>query len=232
MEVFLPIIIDAFIVLCAVFMVWMGVKRGFIRTAIYAVGYLASLIISSVVGKWLGTQIAQWLRNPLVDYTTKKIGTQTGSLSESIQAIYDQVPVFLQNFMNQFGTPEEVAEKISLSTQSVAQNSAEQITDHVILPLVTSLIGVILFFVLFFICSFLVRKIAYATGAINYIPIVGGLNRFAGGLIGIVEAVVFVFLLVLIISFILSCVSNGAEIAEKTVLFQWINGWMPFFRIS
>ena len=228
----LPIIIDAVIVLSAALMVWLGYRRGFIRTAIYAVGYLASAVIASVVGKWLGELITGWCRTPLVEYTAGKIGTETGSLTESVEAMYSRAPVLLQNWMNHFGSAEELAEKISSSAESAAQNAAGGITDYVLLPIVSGIAGIVLFFVLFFVCCFLVRKIAYISGVVDYGPIVSGLNHMAGGLIGIVQAAVVGFLLVLVVSLVLLCVPNGTEIAEKTYIFGWLNGWMPFFRLS
>ncbi len=127
--------------------------------------------------------------------------------------------------MARFGTQEELAAQISSSAQEAAQSAAEGIAEYVIMPLVASAAGVILFLVLFFICLFLVRWVAGLCGILDHIPVVGGLNHLAGGLVGILQVV-------LLISIVLSCVAGGVKIVERTYVFQWLNGLMPFFRFG
>lgn len=232
MEQILPLLIDAALVIVVLLMIWLGYHRGFVRTAVYVVGYLAAVIVASLLGSWLGDQIAMWCRGPLVSYTSEQIGAESGSLAASVQALYDSAPGFLQGWMNQFGTSEQLAERIAESTSSVAQSAADGIADTVLLPLVSAAAGAVLFFVIFLILCFLVRRLAAVSGILDHVPVLGGLNHLAGGLIGIVQAAIVAFLLVLVLSAVLACVQGGAELAAETVIFRWCNSWMPFFRFS
>lgn len=232
MEQFWPIILDAAIVLIAIFFIWLGYRRGFVRTAVYVVGYVVSAAAASWVSQWLGNKIAQWCRAPIVSYTTQQIAGSNDSLTASVEQMYENAPLFLQSWMARFGTQEELAAQISSSAQEAAQSAAEGIAEYVIMPLVASAAGVILFLVLFFICLFLVRWVAGLCGILDYIPVVGGLNHLAGGLVGILQALLAVFFFVLLISIVLSCVAGGVKIVERTYVFQWLNGLMPFFRFG
>jgi uncharacterized membrane protein required for colicin V production len=223
------ILLDVALIALIVIPIGMGIHNGFVKTVVRFAGFFISLLVAFIGSRFLASLLSGMLRNTMIDYTTQKIGESVGGdLTAAIVQFQESVPSLLQNWISWMGTPEQIAQKISSTTEQTAVNAATGITDAVILPLVTTLFQIILFLILLTLCGFLVKYIARAMGIVNRIPVIGTLNGIAGGIFGLLEGILIVFIILSIGGFILSLIPTGQEILHQTVLFEFLSGLNPF----
>lgn len=69
------------------------------------------------------------------------------------------------------------------------------LVETVLQPLALSLLEMLAFLLLFLLISFLFRLLIHASRIFNQLPLVGGVNRFFGGLCGLAEGLVFLYVI-------------------------------------
>jgi len=95
------------------------------------------------------------------------------------------VIVPLLNLEEEFSSPEVIEEIFAFLDVEMTVDWLAHIT-----------VGVVGFLVLFILLQFVFRRIASTLKVFNRVPLLGGLNSLAGGGLGLLKGVIFVFLLV------------------------------------
>lgn len=180
------------ILLVAVFAI-LGFKKGIAKTAVSIVG----TIIASVLSMFLSTPIAEAIyQGGFKTALTEKIENAMKLFMQSgqgslVESIMKTMPKFVNNSLKSYG----------ISTQqlnSAAGKGAAQV-EQLIRPIIISFISVIVSIVLFVLLMVIIKLISkFIVNAIDDSAL-GGVNRFLGAVVGIIEG----FVIVLVVAFII-----------------------------
>lgn len=106
-------------------------------------------------------------------------------------------------------------------------NPGQSVLDNIVKPIVVIPMRTIIFLILFILISVLLSFIIKSTSLINKIPIIGTLNELLGGVMGLVQGVVIVFVVVIILNSIITLTENSLiflneATIDKSFAFSWI----------
>lgn len=232
------IILDLIIVAIVLLFVFISAKRGFARTVVEFVGYILAVYLAFTVGGIISTAVYDGVIEPaIVSSTTEKIVDTAGeSVDSTVNDVWDSLPDLVTKGAESFGITSDYLKNTlnenSVNTENatvIAENAVSAIAEPVIVPLLKSIIGIILFAVLIFV----VRILAKAINKVFKLPLIGGLNKFLGGVVGGLKGIVISFIFVIIIGLIMSFTENGfliftEENIEQTYLFKILMNFSPF----
>ncbi len=178
---FLPIVFDAIMILIFVSCVIDGRRKGFVKMIITVI----ALVVSFVVAKKFSEPVAVWLNDNFVHSVLVSAisGVIEKNLSAGTQGIIDALPQMLTDNLSQLGFSIESAIS-GLGSQENVSQVAENIADAAQGTLVLPLLNIVSFIALFAVGKFVS---GFAVGAVNTVfklPIIKGINKHAGGLLG------------------------------------------------
>lgn len=217
----LDLIIVAIILLFTIVMA----NKGFVKTVISFLGFIAALLI------------AFFLCGPVADFAYDK------AVGPAIQkTVYNAVDDEFKNGNNieksiqESSIPQIVKDKLANVDFDSYGNKSEEIADavceKVVKPLSVGLIKVIAFILLFVILSIIAKILANAINKLFSFSVVGKVNKFFGGILGIIYGIVFAALFIMLVNSLVSI--NGdifginKESIEATYIFKNFMAYMPF----
>ena len=211
------LILDVCFAVTVCWMVYKSYRRGFLQAAVHAVGFLAAGIVAFAGSRILSEACYQlFFRDSLSSALETAIlnSAEGGDLAENIQLIIDSLPSMVQRLLTASGAS---ADSLALQLGGAAQDSAEQLTsvlmETVLHPLIAAMLNGICFLILFGAVMILVRSLGKVLRGVRRIPLVGPLNALLGGAMGLLEAAVVWYVIVIALHFILD-ISGG---------FTWLN---------
>ena len=229
------ILLDVLVVLVVLFNIYLCVKRGFVRTVIELVGYFLAIylaftfsgvVANFVYDNYIGPNIAE-------DIVNEVSFSSDSTTDEKVDEIWDFLPDLVErnNDISKSSLKDTINENNSSSdpVASIVQTATDTAVKPTIIPIVQMIVSAILFFILMFIIKFFAKII----NKVFNLPIIGGLNRFLGGVIGCFKGVLFAIIFVMLVNFVVSISNDGFifftnENIEKTVLFKYIAEFIPF----
>ncbi len=196
----MSIIIDIVLAASGILTIYFAYKRGFVSTVISLIGLLLALVLAS----YLGLAAADYIYEDVVG---DKIAQNVidDFRSDSSRDVNDILPKYISNYFKNSG------EK---TNDVLSGNFALSAIKKAIKTPVTALITVVIFLILFIVFLLLFRWIAKLAGLINKIPVIGKLNSLLGGMLGIVKALLIVYLLCFILSKSIMLTQNGIITAD------------------
>ena len=211
------LILDVCFAVSVCWMVYKSYRRGFLQAAVHAVGFLAAGIVAFAGSRILSEACYQlFFRDSLSSALETAIlsSAESGDLAEKIQLIIDSLPSMVQRLLTASGAS---ADSLALQLGGAAQDSAVQLSsvlmESVLHPLIVTMLNGICFLILFGAVMILVRSLGKILRGVRRIPLVGPLNALLGGAMGLVEAAVIWYVIVIAIHFVLD-ISGG---------FSWLN---------
>ncbi len=234
MWIVLDLIIAAIILVC----IFLSAKRGFARTIVEVVGYFLAIYLAFTLGGVLSEALYDSAIEPtIVESVADKITVSAGTnINETVDNVWNSLPKIVTNAAETFDiTSDTLREAITenfannSSVTGFAQSAVASVVRPIVVPLMNALIGFILFIVLMFVVKFLAKIINKAFS----LPLIGGLNRFLGGVVGFLKGTVISVVFVTVILFIMSFFENGFliftnENVEQSILFNLLAGFSPF----
>lgn len=188
-------VIDIIIICVAALFVLIGIRRGFVHTAVRLVGTLAALVLSSV----FGGMVAEGIYNTFfrAEFTSKiSEGIAAGNLAGGAQQVLSELPELLRRALEGAGITEA---KISAILASQAGDAAELIS-NAISPVLINLLKVLAMIVIFMILMIVVRVLANLVSQIFELPILGWVNSALGGLVGFGIALISIWFVLSVIN--------------------------------
>lgn len=219
-------IIDLILIGIIAIIALVSAKKGFVRTVVEVVGFIAAVIIAFTVSK------------PLADVTYVK-GIEPAilnSVSESFQdntvqtvdAVWENLPQFITDNAAIFGISKEVLEEsISQGAENNAQTMLADVSQNVIKPFVVGILETVYAVILIILLSFVVKIIAKLLNKVFSFSVVGKLNKTLGGVLGAVKGIAIALIICEALLLIVSFTENGIWIfnnanIEKTILFKFL----------
>lgn len=222
-------ILDLLVIAIVAYYAYISAKRGFVRTLIELVGFVAIFLIITKAGAPLSESLFKAaFRGPVL---SKVQTTLDESAVSSVEAVTEALPGFVVNGAAFLGIDIDEA----VVTDDTTAALAEGITDNVIGPVITSLIYAIISLLLFGLGMYLVRILARAVNSLFKISFVGVVNRLLGAVLGLGKGLVVAFVICLVITVIVAFTQNGflcftKENIEQSMIFGKIAEWNPFYK--
>lgn len=186
---FLPLVFDAIIILIFVSCIFDGRKKGFVKMILTVI----SAVFCFVAAKEFSESVATWLNENFVHSAISSViaDTISDNLNNGTQAVLESLPQTLTDAVAQMGF--SVEETVSgITAQANVAQAAESITAAAEGVLVLPLLNIISFIVIFMICRFVFGFIIGIVNTIFKLPVIKGMNKFAGGILGAVKGFIVV----------------------------------------
>lgn len=195
-------IVDIIIIAIIVLFVIIGVKRGLAKTILN----LAGLVLTAVSAYYISSFLSQLFYDMFIKQTvitnTQQIIEQNGidyAVSNCLEAVPQWVNGIISFIVGAFGISlNEFQNQITVPAN--ISFSASQVIESVLAPVVTSVLSIILVIILFIIILIIVKKLVKLVLRIFNIPVIKQINQFLGGIVGLAEGLLIVFIAVNIIS--------------------------------
>lgn len=192
-------------------------------------GFLASLteLIGAVVGVGVAVWASRMLATPIYDQFV------SGSVSEKVETAVAQSGGDLASALQGLDfLPETVRDTLSQLVQGAGDTLPEQITtalEPVLLPFVQVLLFVVLCLVVRWVFQLLVGLLRHVNG----VPLLGGVNRLFGLLLGLVTGALDCWLLALLLWFLASVTAGSVEFLtlhtlDQSVGYSLFGAYNPF----
>ncbi len=231
------LVLDLILIAIIAIFVIISAKRGFVRTAVEFVGYFLAIYIAfSVSGVLANSIYSKTIEPKIVENVAEKVTiSSTEGVNSAVDEIWSSLPEFVQNTAENFDITSNtlkttIEENInSDSAEQLAQKATESVVKPIVVPLIKTILSVILFILLMIIVKFLAKFL----NKLFSLPLIGGLNKSLGGVIGLLKGLIFSFIFVVAILFIMSFTENGFliftnENIDKTYLFKFLAEFSPF----
>lgn len=218
--------------------VFLSARRGFVRTFVEAVGFIAAAILvftvctplaSATYDKIIEPPILEMVSEevdknfedtsaeiPGFDVNSEEVEKIKSQLSGSVDDVIKSLPPFIQNYIEKSGintdellnTAEDIAQNGG-TVEETAQNITKNISQNKIKPLVVRVLSYIYSFLLFIIALILVKILARILNKAFSFSLAGKLNTTLGGVCGFAKGIIFAMLLCVIIYTVISFTKNG-----------------------
>ncbi len=229
----MSIILDAIIVLIILVFVFLSAKKGFVRTLIEVVGFIAAIAIALSVSTPIANFCYDTAVQPIVTKTVEStVNEGSSNVNEAVDAVWNKLPAFLteSNFFSL--SKEGITSSINNET---AADTTQLITsiNSIVKPAVSKLISVLISVILVVVLLFVVKILAKLVNKIFSFSLVGDINKTLGGLLGLIKGAAVAVIFCMIVSLILSFTKNGFLIftydaINSSYLFKFIMGLSPF----
>ncbi len=229
MNIVLDVIVVAIVAIC----IFLSAKRGFVRTLLEVVGFVAAILIAIN----LSAPVADFIYDKAVSPSIEKMVVTTideaaSNTSAAVSdTIWEKLPNFVSNAAEKSGvTKDTVSNKLAGGADSAA--IAKSITDDVLAPIATTVIKFIVTVILFVILLFVVKLLARIINKLFKKSLLGGANAALGGVLGAIKGIIYTVLFCLLISLITNVSKDNFfitnEIIENTTVFKFILNLIPF----
>lgn len=229
----MSIILDAIIVLIILLFVFLSAKKGFVRTLIEVVGFIAAIAIALSLSTPIANFCYDKTVNPIVAKTVQSaIDEGSSNATEAVDAVWNKLPSFLteSSFFNL--SKENISNSIN---GEIAADTTQLINsiDSFVKPAISKLLSVIISVILVVVLLFVVKLLAKVVNKIFSFSVIGDINKTLGGILGLVKGAAVSVIFCMIISLILSFTKNGFLIftydaINSSYLFKFIMGLSPF----
>ena len=197
------IFLDVIIIAIVVFTVFTSAKRGFVRTAVEVVGFVLAIMIASSLSTTLADMTYDKVVGPKVVSAVKAEADDTAE--ELLDKTWSALPETVVNNATSLGVSKQKIEKLLIKHSNADNTAAVQKTlDATLKPVVVKMFGMLYSIIIFALLMVAVHLVAKLANRLFSFSIIGALNRFLGGVIGIAKGVVYSMLFCTIVTLIIS----------------------------
>lgn len=195
----IDIILIAVIVLFAV----IGMKRGIAKTLLN----IAGLVLSAIAAYYLAGLLSRSMYDAFIKQTVmqniQQIIQQNGAdyaVNNCLEAMPAWINGVLSFIVGLFGMTVGDFEKHMTIPDGVSESVAQTV-ENTVAPVITSLLEFVFLVVLFIVLFIIAKKLVKLASKVFDIPVIKQINRLLGGVLGIAEGVVIVFVAANILGF-------------------------------
>ena len=227
-------LIDLIIVLVFTIVVIVSAKRGFVKTAVELVGFVLAFIISTNLGNSLANlTYDKAIEPPIVSAVTQNAADSTASIVDST---WDALPDIITQNSGTLGISKEFLNEKLGSTATVTEEALTELSQTAIKPIATKFLATLYSLILFIILLIVVGFLSKILNKLFSFSIIGKLNRFLGGIIGIPKGIICAYVFCLLLTLVLYLFPNGIWIfnsqnTDKSQLYTLLMSITPFKQI-
>ncbi len=111
--------------------------------------------------------------------------------------------------------------------------AVDTFTDYVSDYLAVAAVNGVSFLVSLLLATLLIRMLAYALDIIARLPIINGINKSAGALVGVVKGILFIWIILMVLTIFCNTEigRQGLELVERDDLLKWLYEQNVFVNI-
>ncbi len=191
------IVLDVIFVAVLAIAFYTGFKRGFVKSLINFVGTIIALVVA-----WLSSgPIAVWIydltaRQGLYDRIYES--TELQGISDGIREIYDPLPDFVKQLMENAGVSEQYLQTTMSGSSDVVANAMVD----AISPAFIAIISIVVFVIVFALLLVLVTALAKLVTPLVKVKFVEQVDKSIGGVFGALMGVIVVWILASFLLFV------------------------------
>ena len=187
---------DLALALLALVTVILGFRRGLLASLVSLLGTAAAVVAAAILSPRAAASV----------YDAFLAERLEQSISESMA---ERLTAFAE-LLYRLGVGEGVTD--------AAENAVRTVS--------VALVGVVCFLVIFLLVMLLVRLLLRLTRGVNRVPVLGGVNRLFGGVLGVGEAYLLLYVIALAATLLISLSKNrwswlNTAVAEESHLLSW-----------
>ena len=178
-------------------------RRGFLSEVVSFVGWLVSAIVAKISCTIIADYIyINFIKDKIYSSVLASLEEKTVSISSSYSDFISSLPEAIQKLLGNadLSNLNAIFEDPSRSAETVAL----EFSDSIIGPIITTILTALAFILVFLLCLFIVKLLSKLFKGIRKIPVIGPLNTFLGILIGIIKALIILYLIKMIVEFVLT----------------------------
>ncbi len=217
-------ILDGILILIVALSIFIGYKRGFIRSIVQLVGMLAAVVVAfSLSGMIAGWVYDDFLNEPIQESVVEFLQRDETPESDEIEEVLSVIPSFLRNALNADRIAEDTMVVITEKVNETAESTAKIVAENVIRPVVTTLMRILIFIVLTIILLLLVKLLMQIIKPITKLPVLRQADGTLGAVVGAVKGLLFVLIAVAVMQLMASSdtLITQADV-DNTVITSWI----------
>lgn len=216
MTEFYPYIYDLILAAAVGVFLFIGRRHGAARMLFLIAGVLCSLIAAS----WLSSVFAQFffdnfMRERLIESVVQAL-PDSSTLTELLRNLSSD-SALAAGILLLLGLDSGEVGQFDIIISEAAGNAAHTLVDELLSPLIISLLRSIAFILIFIILSVIVKLIAKSLGLLNRAPVIGGVNRFLGALLGAVVGALAIIAATVPLCIVLHYSASGGFLSEAVV---------------
>ncbi len=220
-----PFVYDAVAVIIVFICIIKGAKDGFAKTFVQTVGCVLSVIAALAVGRICASLIYTTTIQPgVIESLESSIenAVDAESVISGLEAAVDGLPAISKLFFDFSGVEESLSGMVNFEAAKIASAVEESAIRPVVEPILETLIFVVVFLVLLFVVTLLAK----GSKTVNKVPVIGKVNGFFGGAIGLVNGVITLAIASAVLRIVININGDSKYISEavisQTYLFKWI----------
>ena len=190
-----PVIIDAVVVLILVGFTVIGARRGLLQTLTGLVIVVVALVGAGMIATTFSGPAAK-LAAPLIEKQIEKkidAAIAESAPAESAPAAEDSQ---LEEILSLLGLDTEVRNSLAEKAQDTVRGTGVSVAAAVVTSIAQSMIYGVLYILSFVALSVLLHVLFKAMGLLTKLPGIHSLNALGGGLLGLIEGTLLLFLAV------------------------------------
>jgi len=205
MNVAMSTLLDLLIVAIIGVSIFLGIRRGLIRSVIQLAGSVVALILALVFSASLGSYIdANFVNAPMREWVIGQLSVSDENVSATeldFDDLFASRPEFLVETCDFLGVnlDEIQASYESLKTDGV-ESAKSAIVTRMVDPLSAVISRAIAFAVIFLVATIAILVISLFSRFLDKLPVVKQMNKLGGGILGAVTGLLLCFILVSIVS--------------------------------
>lgn len=226
----MSIILDLIILAIIILTVLISAKRGFVRTAVELVGFIAAVFISFTISTPLADTTYDKIIEPsVVSSVASAADTAADNSVATVDNFWNELPEWIKNGVGKAGiSKDSLNGSISENIGNGVQSAAESASQSVIKPAVTSILSLIYQTIILIVLLALVKPLAKLINKLFSFSVIGTANRILGGAVGIPKGIIYAVAFCLIITLAVSFTNNGFlifndETMKQSVFFSFVN---------
>ena len=190
-----PVIIDAVVVLILVGFTVIGARRGMLQTLAGLVIVVVALVGAGMIATTFSGPAAK-LAAPLIEKQIEKKIDAAMAESGPAESTSGAEDSQLEEILSLLGLDTEVRNSLAEKAQDTVRDTGVSVAAAVVTSIAQSMIYGVLYILSFVALSVLLHVLFKAMGLLTKLPGIHGLNALGGGLLGLIEGALLLFLAV------------------------------------
>ncbi len=216
------------ILIITVVFVVMGFRRGVARTLLN----FAAMIADSILSHFLASLIAQGVYDAFIKQTVmnnlERFVAEQGvdyAVKNSFNALPDGLRSIISGFVGLFGaSSQDIQGRITGETTGSIVRALEQPVNEMTVFLLSAIITVLLFILFWILFKAIIRKALI----VFRIPVIKQVNMLLGGVLGLLEAAVFLLFAVNLLYVLIAC--TNPSVLDNSALFGGLFNWLLIIK--
>lgn len=224
------ILIDLVLLIVVVLCCKSGRKNGFAKTLVSFFGVFIAFILAVVLCKPVANGIyAGVIEKPVVSGIESAINQKieenvsgepnSQQIISTVEEAFEKLPAFVRNAVKFEDKKAEFTEKINEFYSQNVPEFSQRIADTIVKPPVVAVLSVVVFILILLIAILVCSLLAKSLKLVNKLPLLGSLNAFLGGLLGVLKGII----IVLIINWVLVLIVGDSGSLFKVITPETVN---------